>query len=91
VDGELLRLTPELVAGSALLAGSGISLRAGHQYQWLDVSAIAADEREQSSLEERHAKGVTRGSAQGALRQQNNSAFASSETLLERSALPFIG
>jgi hypothetical protein len=86
VDGELVRLTPELVAGSALLAGSGISLRAGHQYQWLDVSAIADDEREQSSLEERHAKGVTRGSAQGALRQQNNSAFASSETLLERSA-----
>ncbi len=41
VDGELVRLTPELVAGSALLAGSGISLRAGHQYRWVDTSVIS--------------------------------------------------
>ena len=38
VDGEVVRLTPELVAGSALLAGPGVSLQAGHQYRWLDTS-----------------------------------------------------
>jgi hypothetical protein len=38
VDGELVRLTPELVAGSALLTGFGTSLRAGHQYRWLDTT-----------------------------------------------------
>jgi hypothetical protein len=35
-NGELLRLTPDLIAGSALLAGSGISLGAGRSYQWWD-------------------------------------------------------
>ena len=41
VNGEVLRLTPELVAGSAFLAGSGTSLRAGHQYRWWDTSVIS--------------------------------------------------
>jgi hypothetical protein len=37
-NGELYRLTPDLIAGSAMLAGSGIALGAGHSYQWLDIS-----------------------------------------------------
>jgi hypothetical protein len=37
-NGELLRLTPELITGSALLAGSGTPLTAGHHYVWWDSS-----------------------------------------------------
>jgi subtilisin-like proprotein convertase family protein len=37
-NGQLVRLTPEPIAGSALLAGSGIALRAGRHYTWWDVS-----------------------------------------------------
>jgi hypothetical protein len=33
-----IRLTPELVAGTALLAGAGTPLTAGHSYQWWDTS-----------------------------------------------------
>jgi hypothetical protein len=36
-DGQLYRLTPELVAGSALLAGQGTVLGAGHSYFWWDI------------------------------------------------------
>ena len=36
-NGELVRLTPEPVAGSALLAGKGTALGAGHKYFWWDV------------------------------------------------------
>ena len=36
-DGQLYRLTPEPVAGSALLAGQGTALGAGHKYFWWDV------------------------------------------------------
>ena len=36
-DGQLYRLTPEPVAGSALLAGQGTVLGAGHKYFWWDV------------------------------------------------------
>ena len=42
---ELYRLTPDLIAGSALLAGSGTALRAGRSYQWWDPSTL----RDQSS------------------------------------------
>ena len=37
-NGELVRLTPDLISGSALLAGSGTSLGAGHSYQWWDIT-----------------------------------------------------
>jgi hypothetical protein len=36
--GRLYRLTPELVAGSALRAGSEITHRAGKSYSWIDSS-----------------------------------------------------
>ena len=42
--GSLHRLTPELVAGSALKAGSGVGLRGGKPYMWLDSSLTAAQE-----------------------------------------------
>jgi hypothetical protein len=37
-NGELYRLTPEPVGGSALLAGSRTALTAGHHYSWWDTS-----------------------------------------------------
>jgi len=36
--GQLTRLTPEPVAGSALLAGSRTAMTAGHHYHWWDAS-----------------------------------------------------
>jgi hypothetical protein len=36
-NGQLVRLTPEPVAGSALMAGSRTALTAGHHYHWWDV------------------------------------------------------
>jgi len=81
VDGEVLRLTPELVAGSALLAGSGTSLRAGHQYRWWDISAIA-DVQGSLTLEDRPS--ASRTVPQAGLEANNSS--ASSEALLKRSA-----
>jgi hypothetical protein len=38
-NGQLVRLTPEPVAGSALLAGSCTALTAGRHYHWWDISA----------------------------------------------------
>ena len=40
-NGELLRLTPDLIAGSALIAGAGTSLGAGRSYQWWDISSLS--------------------------------------------------
>jgi len=37
-NGQRVRLTPEPVAGSALLAGSRTALTAGHHYHWWDTS-----------------------------------------------------
>jgi hypothetical protein len=37
-NGELFRITPELIAGSALLAGSRTTLTAGHSYTCWDTS-----------------------------------------------------
>jgi len=37
-NGQLIRLTPEPVAGSAFLAGKGTSLTAGRHYHWWDTS-----------------------------------------------------
>jgi Peptidase family C25 len=42
VNGELVRLTPDVIAGSALLAGSGTSLGAGRSYQWWDISSVSS-------------------------------------------------
>lgn len=39
--GQRVALTPSLVAGSALLAGSATRLRAGGSYQWLDPQGSA--------------------------------------------------
>jgi hypothetical protein len=41
-NGELLRLTPDLIAGSALMAGSGTFLGAGRSYQWWDLSSLGS-------------------------------------------------
>jgi len=41
-NGELVRLTPDLIAGSALVAGSGTSLGAGRSYQWWDLSSLSS-------------------------------------------------
>ena len=89
--GQIIQVNPELIKGSALLTGAETGT-AGYSYTWWDTdsaqlsaisdqrpSASRIDDREQSSLEERHARGVTRGSAQEALRQQNSNAFASSQ------------
>ncbi|HWO00570.1 MAG TPA: C25 family cysteine peptidase [Blastocatellia bacterium] len=35
-NGERVRLNPQLLAGSALLAGNGIELKAGRSYSWWD-------------------------------------------------------
>jgi hypothetical protein len=39
-NGSLVRLTPEPVAGSALLAGSRTALTAGHHYHWWDSASL---------------------------------------------------
>jgi hypothetical protein len=39
--GQLVRLTPEPVAGSALLAGSRLALRAGWHYNWWDFPTLS--------------------------------------------------
>jgi hypothetical protein len=41
VGGERVRLTPSLVAGSALFAGAGTALTAGQSYSWWDASPVA--------------------------------------------------
>ena len=38
-NGELYRVTPELIAGSAFLTGTGTPLTAGRSYTWIDASA----------------------------------------------------
>ena len=51
-NGEVYRLTPELIAGSALLAGADTPLTAGRQYRWWDTSA-RADVQGPLTLEDR--------------------------------------
>ncbi len=41
VDGQRIRVTPSLVAGSALFAGAGTALTAGRSYAWWDSSPVA--------------------------------------------------
>jgi predicted extracellular nuclease len=38
-SGQRLRITPQLIAGSALIAGPGTTLSAGRSYAWWDASA----------------------------------------------------
>ena len=40
--GQRIRLTPELIAGSAFLVGEGTALRAGHSYRWWDPEGSAS-------------------------------------------------
>ena len=40
-NGQRIRLTPEAVAGTALLAGGGTTLTAGHSYSWWDDLGIS--------------------------------------------------
>jgi hypothetical protein len=40
-NGQLVRLTPEPVAGSALIVGSRTALTAGHHYHWWDFPSIS--------------------------------------------------
>lgn len=41
-DGQRLRVTPHLLAGSALRVGAGTVLEAGHAYSWWDTGAPAS-------------------------------------------------
>ncbi len=40
--GDLIRLTPSPIAGSALMVGAGTTLTAGHSYTWWDTPPRAA-------------------------------------------------
>ena len=42
-DGQRVRVTPEMVAGSALFAGPGTRLNSGHSYGWWDRQGRASD------------------------------------------------
>jgi hypothetical protein len=42
--GQRLRLTPSLLAGSALLAGPGTHMTAGHTYTWGDPAGMAGSQ-----------------------------------------------
>ena len=42
-DGERIRVSPELIAGSALLVGGGTRLTAGHAYTWGDPAGLSTD------------------------------------------------
>jgi len=79
---QLVRLTPEPVAGSALLAGSRTPLTAGHHYHWWNVSAIA-DVQGPLTLKDRPLASRTVPQVAGL---EGKESFASSEALLERSA-----
>jgi hypothetical protein len=41
--GKRARVTPQLVAGSALLAGPGVNLKSGRSYSWFDDQASGKD------------------------------------------------
>ena len=42
--GQRVRVTPEMVAGSALFAGAGTRLTSGHSYGWWDRQGRASDQ-----------------------------------------------
>ena len=64
-NGQLVRLTPEPVAGSAFLAGKGTSLAAGHHYHWWDASSL---DTRSSTLATHSSSLDTRPSTLGSLR-----------------------
>jgi hypothetical protein len=43
--GKRARVTPQLVAGSALLAGPGVNLKSGRSYSWFDDQASGKDSK----------------------------------------------
>jgi hypothetical protein len=43
-NGQRVRVTPEMVAGSALFAGAGTRLTSGHSYGWWDRQGRASDQ-----------------------------------------------
>ena len=43
-NGKRVRVTPEMVAGSALFAGAGTRLTSGHSYGWWDRQGRASDQ-----------------------------------------------
>jgi len=45
-NGELFRVTPELIAGSAFLTGTGTPLTAGRSYTWIDASPFTSPNSE---------------------------------------------
>jgi len=80
-DGQIYRLTPELVAGSALLAGSRTPLTAGRHYSWWDFPDGAL------TLEEHPPGADSRSGPSGFKDRGKNLPSASGAAVLERSAL----
>ena len=62
-NGTLTKVTPEPIAGSALMAGPGIVIRAGLAYSWWDKHPKEDDAAERYWLEDLDMSGrtVTRG------------------------------
>ena len=60
-NGELFRVTPGLIAGSAFLTGTGTPLTAGRSYAWFDATNVEGSSRT-AGLEDRPASGL-RGAA----------------------------
>ena len=44
-NGEMIRLTHQLIAGSALMAGPAVTLTAGRSYSWLDTAPAGENVR----------------------------------------------
>ena len=61
-NGELFRVTPELVAGSAFLTGAGTPLTAGRSYTWIDASNVGGPSRT-AGLEDHPARRARTGPA----------------------------
>jgi hypothetical protein len=80
---ELYRVTPELIAGSAFLTGTGTPLTAGRSYQWVDASNVEGPSRT-AGLEDQPREAGLRGAApNGGLK-----AVASNEAITPSLTLP---
>ena len=62
-NGELFKVTPELIAGSAFLTGNRHPLTAGRSYTWVDASNVEGPSRT-AGLED-HPFGTRRSGPQG--------------------------
>ena len=80
--GHLVRLTPELVAGSALLAGAGTALTAGHSYSWWDDPGIIGQRSAHSSRSSQSCEILARGYRS---QRHENLAWAGNAGFLSRS------